>query len=71
MATVRDITTLCRAGKLAEAYELAKADLAMSPENVWGQREVAWALYYMLKDDSEKRRNQAFYEHLKELMELD
>ena len=71
MATVKDITTMCKAGKLAEAYELAKADLAMPPENVWVQREVAWALYYLLKDDSEKKRSQAFYEHLKELMELD
>ena len=71
MATVKDITTMCKAGKLAEAYELAKADMAMSPENIWVQREVGWALYYLLKDDSEKRRSQDFYEHFKELMELD
>ena len=71
MATIRDITTLCKAGNLAEAYGLAKADMEVAPENVWTQRGMGWALYYLLKDDCEKKKNQDFYEHFKELTELD
>lgn len=71
MAAIRDITALCKAGKLADAYELAKADMEVSPDNVWTQRGMGWALYYLLRDDCEKKRRQEFYEHFRELTELD
>ena len=62
---------MCRAGQVAEAYGLAKADYEAVPQNVWAQREVGWALYYMLKNDVEKKERQAFYGHLEELTRLD
>ena len=62
---------MCRAGQVAEAYGLAKADYEAAPQNVWAQREVGWALYYMLKNDVEKKERQAFYGHLEELTRLD
>ena len=44
MATVKEITTMCKAGQVQEAYELAKADLELYPTNPWVHREMAWAL---------------------------
>ena len=61
---------MCRAGQVAEAYELAKADYEADSQNVWAQREMSWALYYMLKNDAEGRDRQAFYGHLEELAEM-
>ena len=53
MTNVRDITTMCKTGQVQEAFNLAKADLEVMPADVWKQREVGWALYYMIKTDSE------------------
>ena len=62
---------MCRAGQVAEAYELAKADYEADSQNVWAQREMGWALYYMLKEDADNRNRQAFYDHLDELAQLE
>lgn len=62
---------MCKAGQVSEAYGLAKADYEATPQNVWAQREVGWALYYMLKNDVEKKERLAFYAHLEELAGLD
>lgn len=51
---------MCKAGQVAEAYGLAKADYDAATQNVWAQREVGWALYYMLKYDAEKKERQLF-----------
>lgn len=61
---------MCKAGQLTEAYELAKADCDAAPDNVWAQREMGWALYYMLKEDVERNDKQSFYTHLEELSQL-
>ena len=70
MATVKEITTMCKAGNVLEAYEIAKTDFSTSPQNVWAQREMGWALYYMLKKDIENRDNTAFYSHIEEVTNL-
>lgn len=70
MATIKEITTKCKAGEIAEAYEIALQDWQSSPEDVWTQREVAWALYYFIKNDVENRQNEALNEHLDKLGEL-
>ena len=62
---------MCRAGEIVKAYELAKADLENDPSNVWAQRGLGWAIYYLMKEDVENRNSQEFFEHLKELTELD
>ena len=71
MATVKEITTMCKAGQMEEAYELAKSDYENDPQNVWTQRELGWALYYSLKSDVENNKRQMFYSHLEELSRLD
>lgn len=55
MATIRDITAMCKAGNLTEAYELAKANYEESPSNIWTQRGVGWVIYYLIKEDVETR----------------
>lgn len=71
MANVRDITTMCKAGQVQQAYELAKADLATMPSDVWAQRAVGWSLYYMMKGDSEAGDYDKLLKHIDELNSLD
>lgn len=71
MANVRDITTMCKEGQVQEAYNLAKADLAAMPTDVWKQRAVGWALYYMIKADFEVGDYAKLLEHIDELKSLD
>lgn len=71
MANVKDITTMCKAGQVQEAYELAKTDLAARPADVWAQRAVGWALYYMIKADSEVGDYAKLLEHIDELKSLE
>lgn len=71
MAYVKDITTMCKAGQVQEAYDLAKADLAVMSADVWVQRAVGWALYYMIKADSDIGDYTKLLEHIDELKSLD
>ena len=61
---------MCKAGRIAEAYEMALLDWNAEPDNPWPQREVGWALYYFIKDDVENKKKDAFFEHLEKLGEL-
>ena len=71
MATIRDITTMCKAGQVQEAYETAKTDLQANPKDVWTQREIGWSLYYLIKEDIERPNFQNLMAHLEELKSLD
>ena len=71
MTKLKDITTMCKAGETAQAYELARADVDASPDDVWAQRGLGWALYYLLKADAAAGDVPAFTAHLEELMGLD
>lgn len=70
MATVKDITTMCKNGQVMNAYELAQKDLAKLPEDLWLQRALGWAIYYMVKQDVENKDYTHFLEHLTELTTL-
>ena len=71
MANVRDITTMCKAGQVQKAYDLAKVDLEVMPSDLWIQRAVGWALYYMIKSDSEAGDYGKLLRHIDELKSLD
>lgn len=62
---------MCKSDQVAEAYEQAKVDYEADSQNVWKQRGLGWALYYMLRNDAERKERQAFYNHLDELAKLD
>ncbi len=68
MASIRDITSMCRAGQIQEAYDLAKAD--MEQQLSWAQREMGWALYYMIKVDTDAANYQSLLSHMDELNTL-
>lgn len=70
MATIREITTLCKEGHETEAMQLALADLNKDPDNIWAQREVGWALYYSIKTDIANRDFDNILSHLRQLMHL-
>lgn len=71
MANIRDITSMCKSDKVQEAYELAKNDFAAQPNDAWQQRALGWALYYMIKNDTEKGDYAKLIEHIDELKLLD
>lgn len=70
MATIKDITTMCKSGQIQEAYEVALTDWNNDPDNIWTQREVGWALYYQIKNDVENSAIDELYGHLEKLSEL-
>ena len=61
---------MCREGKVQEAYELAKADMSAMSSYPWVQREMGWALYYMIKNDVDVGNLGKLLEHLDELKSL-
>ena len=71
MSEVREITTMCKNGQIQEAYNLAKKDYAAHPTDIWQQRSVGWALYYMIKGDADRGDFIQLIEHLDELKSLD
>lgn len=71
MATVTEITGMCKAGRLADAYNAAKYDMTITPGNIWSQRGMWWALYYTIKADTEKGNLQDAFAHLDEVATLD
>lgn len=71
MATVRDITNMCKAGQIQEAYNIAVEDLENEPQNVWSHREVGWALYYMIKGDADAGNYDELVEHFNKLKSLE
>lgn len=70
MPDVSDISAMCKAGKVQEAYELAKANMESMPTYPWVQKEVGWALYYKIKSDVETGDYNRLLEHLDELRSL-
>lgn len=69
MASIRDITAMCRNGQIAEAYDLAKTDLKQ--QQPWSHSEMGWVLYYLIKQDTESANYTALLSHLDELNALD
>ena len=70
MATIKEITTMCKAGQIQEAYELAKTDLEQFPTALWVHREMAWALNYQMKNDADIGNYQSMITHIDELKAL-
>ena len=65
----KEIKELRQAGKLEEAYAMAKAELEADLKNIWGKRNLCWVLYSQLDEIASKL--DAFIAKLNELKELD
>lgn len=69
MSSITEITAMCKNGQVHKAYELAKID--MEQQLPWAQREMGWALYYLIKGDTETANYQLLLTHIDELKALD
>ena len=69
MASIKIIIELCKCGQVQKAYEQARAD--MEQQLPWAQREMGWALNYLMKEDEETNDYQALIAHLDEFIALD
>ena len=68
MASLKLIINLCEAGKVQEAYDLAKADLAQ--EKPWAKLITGRALYYFIKEDANNGQYERLVAHLDEMISL-
>ena len=64
-----EIKELRKAGKLDEAYAMAKAELEANLSNIWGKRNLSWVLYAQLDEFSTNL--DAFLAKINEVKELD
>jgi hypothetical protein len=64
----REIKELREAGKLAEAYAMAKEELDLQPENIWCKRNISWVYYDYLNQNTGNL--QSFLKIITELMAL-
>ena len=62
---------MCKSGQVEQAYATAKANLEAMPTNPWVQRAVGWALYYLIKFDTEAGKYTKLTEHLENIKNLD
>lgn len=67
---ISQIIQLGKQGNLAEAYELAHQDYLVDQDNVWNQRKMGWALYYMFKAGVEQKNLQEVLSRMEELSTL-
>lgn len=65
----KEIKELRLAGKLEEAYAMAKAELESDSSNIWGKRNLSWVLYAQL--DAVASNLDAFLAKINEVKELD
>lgn len=65
----KEIKELRQAGKLEEAYAMAKAELEADLSNIWGKRNLSWVLYSQL--DELASNLDAFIEKINEVKQLD
>ena len=45
----KEIKELRKAGKLNEAYEMAKSELSSAPDDIWAKRNISWVLIDSIK----------------------
>jgi hypothetical protein len=65
----KEIKELRQAGKLEEAYAMAKAELDADLSNIWGKRNLSWVLYAQL--DELASNLDAFVVKINEVKQLD
>lgn len=71
MAKVSEITAMCKAGRVSEACDIAKADYEACPDNLWTQIGLGWALYYKISDAVLQKDCGKLIASIRDLSELD
>ena len=70
MSSIKEIISICKEGRTEEAYSLAQQDLDYSPDNIWAQRAMFWALYYSAKADIARNNTQSALSRLDQILNL-
>lgn len=56
MVQIKDITQMCKEGKISEAYAIVKKELDNDPHDLWTQRAMGWVVYYTAKERIFKKK---------------
>ena len=64
----KEIKELRQAGKLEEAYSMAKTEMQSEPENIWSKRNMSWVIYSQL--DAAANNLPFFLDKLEELKQM-
>lgn len=67
----KEIKELRQSGKLEEALSMAKTELEVQPDNIWGKRNISWVYYDYLKQNVASIDLDAFITHLLEIKNLE
>ncbi|NRS87790.1 hypothetical protein HNQ02_000697 [Flavobacterium sp. 7E] len=66
----KEIKELRQAGKLEDALTMAKNELEVQPDNIWGKRNISWVYYEFLKLNAIPEHVDSFISWLKEIQNL-
>ena len=69
--SAKEVTTLRKQGKLTEAYELAKDNLKIYPDDIWNKRAISWVYYEYMKNAVTNRNSREFLIQLKNIKNLE
>jgi hypothetical protein len=67
----KEIKELRQSGKLEEALTMAKAELEILPDNIWGKRNISWVYYDYLKQNVSSVDLDAFISNLSAIKKLE
>lgn len=67
----KEIKELRQSGKLEEALTMAKAELEVQPDNIWGKRNISWVYYDYLKQNVASVDLDAFISNLSAIKKLE
>lgn len=70
MTNIKDIITLCKNGQIDEAIKKASDEYEITPNDVWVQRAMGWALYYQVRSDLEHGQSEQLLNHAELLLSL-
>lgn len=70
MTNIKDIITLCKNGQIDEAIKKASDEYEITPNDVWVQRTMGWALYYQVRSDLEHGQSEQLLNHAELLLSL-
>jgi len=66
----KEIKELRQSGKLEEALTMAKTELEVQPDNIWGKRNISWVYYEYLKQNASPELLDNFIFYLSEIQNL-
>lgn len=63
-ASIKEVNEKFKNGCYEDAWSLATSDWQANPNDIWEQRKMGWAVFYMLKRDADLQNFDLYLEHL-------